>query len=72
MSALLFGGLPVGKKNLHVAGLVGAAMCSASHDDLSVKAKLTVIRGGLSHAGHEDVDVYGAQNTVRAWKIIGS
>jgi len=26
------GRLRVGKENLHVAGLVGAAMCSASHD----------------------------------------
>jgi len=29
--------LRVGKENLHVAGLVGAAMCSASHDGVSVK-----------------------------------
>ena len=26
------------KGNLHVAGLVGAAMCSASHDGISVKS----------------------------------
>ena len=31
------GRLQVGKENLHVAGLVGAAMCSASHDGISVK-----------------------------------
>jgi hypothetical protein len=31
------GQLQVGKENLHVAGLVGAAMCSASHDGISVK-----------------------------------
>ena len=30
--------LQVGKENLHVAGLVGAAMCSASHDGISVKS----------------------------------
>ena len=32
------GRLQVGKENLHVAGLVGAAMCSASHDGISVKS----------------------------------
>jgi hypothetical protein len=32
------GRLQVGKENLHVAGLVGAAMCSASHDGNSVKS----------------------------------
>ena len=32
------GRLQVGKENRHVAGLVGAAMCSASHDDISVKS----------------------------------
>ena len=32
------GRLQVGKENLHVAGLVGAAMCSASHDGISVWA----------------------------------
>jgi hypothetical protein len=32
------GRLQVGKENLHVAGVVGAAMCSASHDGISVKS----------------------------------
>ena len=43
------GRLRVGKENLHVAGLVGAAMCSASHDGFSVKGRegqQNVIQGG--------------------------
>ncbi len=42
------GRLRVGKENLHVAGLVGAAMCSASHDGVSVKGRCgqTMIQGG--------------------------
>jgi hypothetical protein len=43
------GRLRVGKENLHVAGLVGAAMCSASHDGFSVKGREgqeNVIQGG--------------------------
>lgn len=41
------GRLRVGKENLHVAGLVRAAMCSASHDGVSVEAEVqTVIQSG--------------------------
>src|ERR1700756_4331665 len=45
----MWGRLRVGKENLHFATLVGAAMCSASHDDSPVNGFLpTTIRGELS------------------------
>jgi hypothetical protein len=63
------GRLRVGKENLHVAGLVGAAMCSASHDGFSVKGRegqQNVIQGGaLIPAG------FPAKPHIR-WELIPS
>src|SRR5262245_50526029 len=63
------GRLRVGKENLHVAGLVGAAMCPASHDGFSVKGReeqQNVIQGGaLIPAG------FPAKPHIR-WELIPS